>query len=74
MACLNEGAVGETMFVSASPLEYLFAYALVVLFGMAVGFLLGRRGLLGCYTVKPFSRISAQFSPREIFGGSYGAL
>jgi|Deesub1362B_J571_1020462.scaffolds.fasta_scaffold89188_2 hypothetical protein len=32
------------MFVSASPLEYLVAYALVVLFGMAVGFVLGWRG------------------------------
>lgn len=34
------------MFVSASPLEYLVAYALVVLFGMAVGFLLGWLGRL----------------------------
>jgi len=29
------------MLVSASPLEYLIAYAFVVLFGMAVGFLIG---------------------------------
>jgi hypothetical protein len=34
------------MFVSASPLEYLIAYALVVLFGMVVGFVLGWRGRL----------------------------
>jgi hypothetical protein len=34
------------MFVSASPLEYLIAYALVVLFGMAVGFVIGLRGRL----------------------------
>jgi len=44
--CLEDDALGGGMFVSASPLEYLVAYALVVLFGMAVGFLLGWLGRL----------------------------
>ena len=40
----KDDAVGRAMLPSASPLEYLVAYALVLLFGMAVGFVLGLRG------------------------------